>query len=79
VRTNALPPGNHSAEELFIRAEDNPAVNGGGVAFEQRQKEEEADSEEDRGSEDEAHDVQITDESVGLLPLSNCCLRLDTL
>jgi hypothetical protein len=70
LRTNALPPGNHLPEELYIRAEDNPAVNGDGVAFARRQQEEEADSDEDRGSEDEAHDVQITDESVGLLSLT---------
>jgi hypothetical protein len=53
LRTNALPPGNHSPEELFIRAEDNPAMNQDGVAFAQRQQEEEADSDRDHGSGDE--------------------------
>ena len=70
LRTNALPPGNHLPSELYIRAEDNPALNEDGVAFAQRQLEEEADSDEDRGSVDEAQDVQITDESVGLLSLT---------
>ena len=68
-RTRQLPPGNFSAEELYIRPGDNPA-NTNGVPFQQRQIEENADSENDCGSEDEVEDVHITDAAADLLPLN---------
>jgi hypothetical protein len=70
LRSTDLPPGTFTAEELFIRPGDNPAINSEGRPFAQRQREEERDSDDDRGSEDEAEDKRINDEDVGLLPLN---------
>lgn len=56
VRTNVMPPGQHTAAELFVRNEDNPAVNGG-LLFQQRQQEEEEDSGDDQGSISDAASV----------------------
>jgi hypothetical protein len=70
LRTDAFPPGSHSAAELFIRREDDPHLNDVGILFAKRRDEEDEDSDDDRGSEGEAFDVLISDADAGLLPLS---------
>lgn len=56
LRTDVMPPGQHTAAELFVRNVDNPAVNGG-VLFQQRQHEEDRDSGDDQGSASDAASV----------------------